>query len=128
MWRESLAGNLVKMDQLRKWFVVLVYALVLFPPCSCYDEAQLLFLEQQPPSVLPMSAESHYRPTVNSETAPAPTVYTVCMCGDDCCLGVVALELFSVNLTYTVLNVAVLSTACGMKTKQHHSRSQSSRL
>ena len=99
MWQESLAENLVKMGQLRKWFVALVYALALFPPCSCYDdETQLLFLEQQPPSVLPSSAESHYRATVNSETAPAPTVYTVCMCGDDCCpcsgrLGVVFCEL-----------------------------------
>ena len=43
-----MAGNsVVKMGRLRKWFVVLVYALVLFSPCSCYDETHLLFLEQQ---------------------------------------------------------------------------------
>ena len=43
-----MAGNsVVKMGRLRKRFVVLVYALALFPPCSCYDETHLLFLEQQ---------------------------------------------------------------------------------
>ena len=76
--------------------MVLLCALALFPSCSCCDETRLLFLEQQLPSVLPSSAESHYR---NPETAPAPAVHAVCMFGDNCCpswndrFGVVFYEL-----------------------------------
>ena len=124
MWRESLAGNsVVKMGRLRKWFVVLVYALALFPPCSCYDETHLLFLEQQPPSVLPSSAESHYRATAIQRQLLHPQfILHVCVVMTVVLLGVLALGLLSVNLTYTVLNAAVLSSTCGMRTKQDHSR------
>ena len=103
--------------------MVLLYALALFPSCSCCDETRLLFLEQQLPSVLPSSAESHYRATAIQRQLLHPQfmlyawlVITVVL------LGMIVLVLFSMNLTYTVLNAAVLSATCGMRTKQDHSR------
>ena len=114
---------MVKMGRLRKWFVVLVYALALFPPCSCYDETNLLFLEQQPPSVLLSSAESHYRATAIQRQLLHPQfILHVCVVMTVDFLGVLALGLFSVNLTYTVLNALVLSTTSGRRTKQDYSR------
>jgi len=110
-----------EMGRLRKWFLVLVYALALFPRCSCHSEAHLLFSEQQPPFGHVSSADSHQSATEFQRQLLHPQfIAYACVGIIIATLGVLALWSLSVKFTYTVLHMAVLCATCSIKTKHHH--------